>query len=497
MEVMLRRCRRRITIAEVSARLREGLDFYMKCLLGVAGLFLILRAVAYAVDASMAINWAHVLWVAAILGVAISAYAILRGVWGNPAHVTGAAERLDLSQSTHNRIATAIALLRCGDDSPFARAAIGDGFEHLEKLQAEQPHVELTSTSWLRMGFFLLIGVTMVLAGQFLDAETPVSRGGGLSTPGASTLAKLDPASGPVTPEVKVAPGAPVTNSVQRRPTGDAPPRQDDPGDSDKNKQTELGKESRSEGPAGRHASGKSRISQSSSNSRSSASGAGGKSEPGKTEPGKTRKPRKTTEKPADQPRVEQKNPKGGSINARGSSGSGSMRTAQNEWSSKVKAKSGDNDDFEQEEEPDEEMDPDKQRLGAQPALKSRTSRLSRELSLAMGTGLSNDMMKGRGGPSAQKKARGVATMIMGVPVPGFVKGRLLPGPTKSTQEEVEPSPRPGDYASRSELTQARPEEAAQERYRPLAAMCARARDYLIKHHAENENRRNGAVTNE
>ena len=57
----------------------------------------------------------------------------------------------------------------------------------------------------------------------------------------------------------------------------------------------------------------------------------------------------------------------------------------------------------------------------------------------------------------------------MGVPVPGFVKGRLLPGPTKSTQEEVEPIPREGEYAAASDLQAANPEETPQERYRPAA----------------------------
>jgi hypothetical protein len=497
MEAMLRRCRRRIMLAEVSARLRQGLDVYLKSLLVVAGLFLVLRALAYAVGMPETVNWMHLISLAVILGVVTFGYALFRGVWGNPVHVTGAAERLDLSQVTHNRIATAIALLRSGDDSQFAQAAICDGFEHLEKLQSEQPHVELSTTSWRRMGICLVISLTMALAGQFLQAGPRPADRGDPATTDRSLLAKTDSAPEQVIPDIKPAPSKRTVSRGDRRATGDIPPRDDDIGQSDTGQRAERGKESRSEGPAGRHAAGKSRTSQSSSDSRSAASGAGGKSEPGKSEPGKNKKPRRTKKPTAGQPKVQQKNQKGGSINARGSSGSGSMRTAQNEWSSKVKAKSGDNDDFEQEEEPDEEMDPDKQRLGAQPALKSRTSRLSRELSLSMGTGLSNDMMKGRGGPGAQKKARGVATMIMGVPVPGFVKGRLLPGPTKSTQEEVEPSPRQGDYAAASELQQARPEEAWQERYRPLAAMCAQARDYLIKYHAENKNRKNGAATNE
>lgn len=89
------------------------------------------------------------------------------------------------------------------------------------------------------------------------------------------------------------------------------------------------------------------------------------------------------------------------------------------------------------------------------------------------------------------------ATVTVTITVPGFVRGRLLPGPTKSTQEEVEPSPREGDYAAASQLKQATPEESPQQRYCPSAAMGIQARDYLIKYHAKNENKRNGAATNE
>ncbi len=524
METMLRRCRRRIMLARLSARLREGLEFYLACLLAIAGFFLLFRIVACAVGVPATHDWMVALWAAVIFGSVIFGRALLSGVWGNPIHADSnstrsAAERLDLSQSTHNRIATAVALLQqcdnnnCvdrvagGDDSPFAEAAIRDGLEYLERLQAEQPHTEASATSWHRKGVWLTLSLAMVLAGQFLEAETRMRSGGETSgeepamsdstPPCLGVLASLDHEPATVAPDIAIKPNGRITNRDDRQPVGDTSARDDAPAESDTGRRAEPDKETHSEGPAGQHASGKSRSSQSSSNSRSAASGVGAKSEPGTTEPAKGTKPRDGKKPTVGQPKVDQKNQKGGSINARGSSGSSSMRTAQNEWSGEVKARSSDSDEFEQEEEPDDEMDPDKQRLGVQPALKSRTSRLSRELSLAMGTGLSNDMMKGRGGANAPKKARGTATMIMGVPVPGFVKGRLLPGPTKSTQEEVEPSPREGDYAAASQLQQATPEESPQQRYRPSAAMSVQARDYLIKYHAESENKRNGAATNE
>ena len=124
MEAMLRQCRRHILMAQVSARLREGLDLFLKCLLGLAALFLILRVLAYAVEIPGDLNRVVLPAIAAILAAVIFVRALVLGLRGEAVHMAAAAERLDLSQSTHNRIATAIALLRSGDESPFAAAAI-------------------------------------------------------------------------------------------------------------------------------------------------------------------------------------------------------------------------------------------------------------------------------------------------------------------------------------------------------------------------------------
>jgi hypothetical protein len=496
MEAMLRRCRRRIVRAEVSVRIRANLQLFMTCLLGLAAVFLVLRILAL-VFGTPAPGGVHVVATTAILAAVIFGRAALQGILSKPVHMKQAAERLDLSQETHNRIATAIALLRSGDDSKFARAAIRDGFEHLQRLQSEEPHVDPSTTSWRRKGSFLVASVAMVLAGLFLTPGPPPVSAGDPAPPETSPVAFLDQPHDPFAPDTAIQPSERVVSRGERQARDNTPIHEDDDAHGNRGNRPEPGTESRSEGPVGQHASGKSRSSQSATDSRSAASGSGVKSEPGETEPGKPRMQRDAKRQTAGNTRIDRKNEKGGSINARGSSGTGSMRTAQNEWSSRVKAKADDSDDFEQLDEPDEEMDPDKQRMGVQPALKNRTSRVSRELSLSMGTGLSKDMMKGRGGPSAQKKSRGTATMIMGVPVPGFVRGRLLPGPTKSTQEEVEPSPREGEHATVSDLHQALPEEDPQERFRPAADIGERARDYLIDYHAEHENRRNEAKPGE
>ncbi|MGL5018791.1 MAG: hypothetical protein ACRDBP_11700 [Luteolibacter sp.] len=482
---MLHRFRRRIVLADIQARLRTGLQTGLHGLIVIATVFLLLRLLSWSIKTpTPSLNL--VLILTAVFGAVVFVHALVSGIRGKTVHPGHAAERLDLSQATHNRIATAIALLRSGDESSFARAAIHDGFEHLVRLQAEEPQVDLPKFSWQRAVFSLTAAATLMIAGLFLVPQ-PGSVAGRDTADGRASSETTQPPVSPA-PENADKPAPRPTDPAKNIPSERPVLRPSDTAAEENGKRPEPGSESRSKGAMARHASGESRSSQSESNSSSAANGGGAKSEPGDNEPGKPPKPRGAKRQTASQAKADpEAEKKGGSIDARGSSGAGSTLTAQNEWSSHVKAKSDDSDDFQDDEEPDEEMDPDKQRLGVQPALKNRSSQVSRELSLFTGTEVGNDQNRGRSGPGGQKKSRGTATMIMGVPVPGFVKGRLLPGPTKSTQEEVEPSPSEGEYANAANLPLASSEEQPQEHYHPAAADSVRARNYLLNIHADHD----------
>lgn len=85
------------------------------------------------------------------------------------------------------------------------------------------------------------------------------------------------------------------------------------------------------------------------------------------------------------------------------------------------------------------------QRGGIQPSLPDRTAAPSRELGI---TGpKSKRPGTGRGGPSPLKKARGTAALLMGVPTPDFIFGKLGPGPVASTLENSPPQERVADAA--------------------------------------------------
>jgi len=486
MESMLGSCRRRIKMAEVSACLLNGLVVCFPGLLVISCVFLLIRLLSMLLYIPFGIEAVHALLVAAVFVLAVFGRAIFLGIFGTPVHIKSAAERLDLSQSTHNRIATAMELLRAGDDSSFAFIAIREGFEHLEKLQAEIPYIEHCKKSWRGSASLLILSVIMLAAGQFLTLSP--SAGSLYPAPLHSDLSQEKEDSKGLIPE-KTGDDPDIRSEDEIRPKASGLPAKLDleTDGQEKSEQTDLKQKPESAGPVVQNASGSANGSRSSSSSRSASGGAKVKADPGKSDPGKPKKSKRPGKKKGDPPDIDQNPKKGGGIDSRGSSGISSMLTTQNDWSNKVKGKSNEDDDSDEDEELDEEADLKKQRIGVQPALKNRSSRISRELSLMLGSKPSEEANRGRGGPSAPKKSRGTATMIMGVPVPGFVKGTLMPGPTKSTQEKIAAVPREAPYADASILRPTTVREQLMERYHPSADEAIKAREYLIKLHAKHE----------
>ena len=73
---------------------------------------------------------------------------------------------------------------------------------------------------------------------------------------------------------------------------------------------------------------------------------------------------------------------------------------------------------------------------------------MNRDLGIGFGNQASPDA-NGRGGPGERKKSRGVAGLVLGVPIPDHVKGQSNPGRVKVNQERVQPQGEqmPGDTA--------------------------------------------------
>jgi hypothetical protein len=160
------------------------------------------------------------------------------------------------------------------------------------------------------------------------------------------------------------------------------------------------------------------------------------------------------------------------------------MSLVQHGWRQRARTAEGDQDDAEEEGEVEEESESSAQRGGIQPSLKDRNEAPSRELGISGEEGRPGT---GRGGPTPPKKSRGTASLVLGVPLPDFVKGRLGPGTTKVTHERVEPSPMPGEVTvgvAAAARSQAEDVQGGGDVPYDVAEV---VREYLIALHARDE----------
>ena len=143
---------------------------------------------------------------------------------------------------------------------------------------------------------------------------------------------------------------------------------------------------------------------------------------------------------PADQP---PRDPRTAEEDSGATAGMGSARgsnrnpTASN-WQSRDQQGTPDEEDIDDDTDIEDEDEEQENRGGMQPNLRDRKPPVSRDLRIGFGNNANPDA-NGRGGPSEQKKSRGTASLVLGVPVPDRVKGQPNPGRTRITQERVEP----------------------------------------------------------
>ena len=254
-------------------------------------------------------------------------------------------------------------------------------------------------------------------------------------------------------PGVTVADVQPRNVSKEETRTGS--PRKPGEAEEPRNKSDETGKTSSSESrkekapltkdikkSRGSSGEGRSAEAQTASGSGDARGQPTNQGQSGKSTKKKSKKKRKKKKKRPDpkRERAEDKKPEddSGSTAGRGAASGSNKSPASSSWSSKDQVVSDDEEDLEDDEEVDDEFDNSDARGGVQPYLRDRKPPVNRDLGIGFGNGKNPDA-NGRGGPSQLKKSRGVASMVLGVPIPDHVKGRPNPGKTKITQERVEP----------------------------------------------------------
>jgi hypothetical protein len=400
--------------------------------------------------------------------------AIVRAVRSIPATID-VAERLDLATGDHNRIATGLCLLGRGDRSAFAQAAIQDGINHLRRLKGEEPHRELARFAWRRNIGLIVLFVAATLLAPAGD-RGPVDR---LGEPARMVAAARVPAErafgtatedeGRTTDRLTSAPSSHLTTARAEsghglEVDGGSPPRS--PGQPMGGRAGEGSAAKVNPFPRSASAHGESTRAPSLSESRAA---------PRKTAstPRQTRSSRIRETGKADQQQS-------ASI-GQGVSGGGAMAAVQNQWAQRAATHDSEHEEEDSDEAVEDESETSQQRGGVQPSLKDRNEAPSRELGIS---GEEGPPGAGRGGPTPPKKSRGTASLVLGVPIPDFVKGRLGPGTTKVTNERIEPLPTPGDPSVAAEAARRSLPESPSRRFDAPAAFAYVVREYLVSLHS-------------
>lgn len=167
----------------------------------------------------------------------------------------------------------------------------------------------------------------------------------------------------------------------------------------------------------------------------------------------KPKKPKESNEaRDDDAPERKKADEDSGSTAGRGSAKGSNKNAVATPWASKDQVDTPDDQEIDDDDEFEDDAEEQKARGGMQPNLRDRRPPVSRDLSIGFGNRPNPDA-NGRGGPSQQKKSRGTASLVLGVPVPDRVKGQPNRGKTKITQERVEPRAESADAVAAGERT--------------------------------------------
>ncbi len=387
------------------------------------------------------------------------------------------AERLDFRTRVHNRTAIALSLEESGQRSPFARAAIEDGLATLRRIRDELPHTDAPPHSWRRT--LMSLTVAAALIGLMIASGAGRQRGTGASAPVVAAVAPQDRRPARIVPDAKRE--APPAAVAQSRPTAVAATRASrQPATTQPtSRASNQGMAQRAAGQATADAASSALVTSASGASADAAQSAGPSEKKPPKPPGGKRQ--RETNLPAV-PKAERAEES--SSVAQGSSGGGAMSAVSHNWSQREQTAEPSRDEDDADQPTEDERESNVQRGGVQPSLKDRNEAPTRELGIS---GEEGPPGTGRGGPTPPKKSRGTASLVLGVPVPDFVKGRIGPGVTKVTHERIEPTPMPGETAVAAEVARRTSPEAPSRRYDIPSAFADIVRRYLVTLHSADQ----------
>ncbi len=338
------------------------------------------------------------------------------------------AARVDNLPAARGRVLPALELSLGGAADGFAALAVLHGVEALR-----QPFTIAVApgTCPARTRTFLLVALCCLVAAGLMPPRAP--RQSDMNVAGLTAEGRATPERGAATrvlkPETPPAPNTETERGLSA--TGERTGTQ--------------GSADASPAPSVRPAAAEAGRGRSAATERAGASGASkGDATPGGAPPDardpatRAAKPPKAAAPTRAQRARESEDERSGATRGASGSGGGSIAAVKSAWQQRDPGSDEALSPNETGERIEEDPDEEEARAGTQPGLKDRRQTVSRDLSIS-GPGAGGD---GRGGPSLPKKARGTGSMVLGVPVPDFVRGLLNPGTTRITHERVTPSRR-------------------------------------------------------
>ncbi len=346
------------------------------------------------------------------------------------------------------RLLTADEFLSRGPANPFEHAAVEDAAPFARQaLDTELPAVRTPPPVLRARRWPLGVVSALVLAGALLLGEIPPVANNPVIAMADESPARLVTA---VETPVEKDAEPPLPKETSRRSLDSEPlssVSEAEPGG-----ESERAARSQSGTGDARSSSAKSSkaasLAQQAGKAAAGASGEGSsKKQTPRERPAKPRRENKSRpEETKEQQPEASKGVSGGTGRSSGSRTSASDQAAADDKARNDEDEGDATDDAEEEE--DEEQ---KAGSASKPMLNNRKAAVDRSLSPSGLSDQENDQANGRGGPSGLKKTRGVAAMLLGVPMPDHLRGKSNPGRIKVERERADPEPKTALAANAAE----------------------------------------------
>ncbi len=345
----------------------------------------------------------------------------------------------DMLLDFKGRLQAADEFLSRGPAGPFEQAAVEDAAPFARRaLNAEMPAVRTPPPDLRARRWPLGAVAVLVLAGAVLLGELPPVSGSTVVALADESPARLEtnmetPAEDDTEP--------PLPKESSRRSLDS----QLATGLSEAQPEGESERAARSQSGTGDARSSSAKSSKAASLARQAgkaAAGASGegstKKEPSREQPAKPKRENKSRPEETKEEQPESSKGVGGGTGR----SSGSRTSASDQAAADDKARN-DEDEGDATDDADEEEDEEQKSASAsKPMLNNRKAAVDRSLSPSGLSDQENELANGRGGPSGLKKTRGVAAMLLGVPMPDHLRGKSNPGRIKVERERADPEPK-------------------------------------------------------